>query len=163
MMRAMNDPTHIESPRLPWYRRLVARTPDGRRLRRRLFVLLVVATLPLTVRAIFGWDPQKIARVFGYRIKSECHHGRDCDMPCEHAHAVCLRAKHVDDPLFGICRCPLREEVEARRALYVPPTCLDPVPINDDGDHLEWRCRGGSALPDASTDPPPEKRGTPPP
>lgn len=133
-MRGMNEPTSA----VPWYRAVFARTDRGRRLRRRLVPALVVVTAAFLVNAI---NPRGVARWAGIRIKSECHRSRECDMPCEVAHAYCMNLGHANDPTLGTCVCPTREQAEAHfaRLTSCPPGKVAHV-TGDNGEAVEWVC-----------------------
>lgn len=151
IMRRMTDPV----PSLPWYRRPFARSPAGRKLRRRILLAVAVLTLPWSVQMLLGTDPRKLAAKLGFyqlppdNVFQRCRRARDCTGPCAFGRPYCLR-HGVDsdpaDPLGGSCRCRSQQDEEVRRR--PPPGCRDAALASDDGDQMEWKCVGGFDPPD---------------
>src|ERR1700681_832395 len=101
IMRAMNDPDI--KPAVRWYRALLTRTPRGRKLRRRVALVIVILTSWFWIPQLLGFSPRRFAaRHLGYRPPGECHRGSDCDMPCEFAHAYCSPAGAPSAPTRGV-------------------------------------------------------------
>ncbi len=148
-MRGMND-VEINGPKLPWYRRLVARSREGRKLRRRVFVVLALVTLPYTATLLIGSDPRKLAAILRLGPTPRpgawaqlCHHAVDCTGVCAVGHPSCVRGGVGADPkipLSGSCGCLSKEEQEQRHR--PPPGCRDAVLVADDDDQQDWKCSG---------------------
>ena len=145
----MNDP-EVTGPKLPWHRRLFARSREGRTLRRRILIVLALVTLPYTAFLVFGADPRKIAASLGLRRMptvgvwaQPCHHAAECTGMCAFGHPFCQRGgvgSDPQDPLGGSCAC--RSKEEHMRRLTPPAWCRTPVLRYDDGDQQDWNCSG---------------------
>jgi hypothetical protein len=144
MMPGMNKPDTKPTPSLPWYRALVTRTPRGRRLRRRLAIVVAIVTAPVWVHEMLGVSPRVVLHRLGFNtMPHQCHRARECAMPCKHGHAYCFRGASAKDPTLGICICPTKEQLAERIRTYAEcPDHSDPIVIRDDGpgEALVWTC-----------------------
>jgi hypothetical protein len=112
IMRGMDHPEIKPAPSLPWYRAILTRTPRGRRIRRRVALVLAVVTVPWWLSFLFG-DPKYIAWKLGlgpmpsYYVK-RCHVASDCaGGRCSHGAPLCaFDLVGPDVQPAGTCWCP---------------------------------------------------------
>jgi hypothetical protein len=135
IMRGMTNPDTTPAPSLPWYRAIVTRTPRGRKIRRRVALVLVVLTAPWWVSALF-WSPQRVAVKLGLiplppHYVVSCAESSNCArLRCTHGRPVCLLDGDLGDR--GTCACP-----------RPPAGCREPR-LTEDG--LRFECLGGMEI-----------------
>jgi hypothetical protein len=113
-MRGMNDPEIKPVPLLPWHRAIVTRSPRGRKLRRRVFVALVLLSFVVLGPWPLGWDLRNIAASFGWK-PSPCQQHTDCRDRCGRG--------YVGQCFSGKCRCysPEFRRASRRTDVLTPP------------------------------------------